>query len=130
MPFQKLIYDDQEAVNFIAERTGQDIETASQFLEARTQYQKMMGQFGLREREALEEERVLHADLLPDDDVEYLSLVAAYVNRLTGLSAESIADMLAEETAYMVETRIMDADAYIDFRAWADDYKREHAPVM
>jgi hypothetical protein len=83
----------------------------------------MMGQFGPSERKALEEERRLHADILPDDNVEYLSLVAAYVHRVTGLPAETIADMLAEETAYMVETMIMDKEAYTDFRAWADEFK-------
>lgn len=127
MPFRTLFYDDQEAMKFIAERTGQDVEKAGQLLEARTQYQKMMGQFGSVEREALCEERRLHADLLPDDDVEYLSLVAEYVRRTTGLLIESIADMLAEETAYMVETNIMDAEAYTDFRAWADEYKQGNA---
>jgi hypothetical protein len=127
MPFRTLFYDDREAVKFIAERTGQDVETVERFLEARTQYQKMMGQFGSAEREALCEERSLYADLLPAGDGEYLSLVTEYVRRTTGLPAERIADMLAEETAYMVETKIMDADAYRDFRAWADEYKQGNA---
>lgn len=127
MPFRALFYDDQEAVTFISKRTGQEVETAERFLEARTQYQKMMGQFGSTEREALCEERRIHADLFPDDDVEYLSLVTEYVRRTTGLPAELITDMLAEETAYMVETKIMDAKAYTDFRAWADEYKQGNA---
>jgi hypothetical protein len=38
MVFRALFYDDQEALNFIAKRTGQYIETAEKFLEARTQY--------------------------------------------------------------------------------------------
>lgn len=123
MPFRTLSYDGQEAVNFIAERTGHSVETVERFLEARTQYQKMVGQFGLAEREALCEERRIHADLLPDDDIEYLSLVTEYIRRTTGLPAERIAGMIAEETAYMVKTNIMDADAYTDFRAWADEFK-------
>lgn len=130
MPFRALFYDDQEAVSFVAGRTGQDIEMAERFLEARTQYQKMMGQFGLSEREALKEERRLHADLLPDEDVEYLSFVAAYVHRVTGLPTETITDMIAEETAYMVEIKIMDADAYKDIRAWADECKQGDASAV
>lgn len=128
MPLGTLVYDDQEAAAFIAARAGHDVETVSRFLEARTQYQKMTGRFGSSEREALEEERSLHSDLLPDDD-EYLSLVAAYVRRVTDLPAEWILDKIAKETAYMLETGIMDADAYTDVRAWADEYKQGNVPV-
>jgi hypothetical protein len=37
-----------------------------------------------------------------------MSLVVAYVRCVTNLSVESIASMLAEETAYMVKINIID----------------------
>lgn len=117
-----LIYDEQDAAKFIAERTSQQIETAARFLEARIDYQKMLGQFGSGEREAMQKESRSHADLLPIDNIEYLNLVAIYVHRKTNLSVKVITDMIAEETAYMVVTKIMDAPAYADIRAWADQY--------
>jgi hypothetical protein len=125
-----LVYDDLEAVDFITERTSASMEDVQRFLDAKTRYEMLIGTFPVKEEdnEQIQEERKLHADLLSGGESkvveENISLLLSYVCRTTGLQAKIVADMIAEETAYMVQTRIMDQEAYDDIREWADAKKR------
>lgn len=121
MSFTPYVYDDEEAIMFIASRTGNSEESVSEFVRLRTRYSAVIGVASFRDEAEIAEERRSHADLLPAEEFyEDSNLLLAYVCRLSQLSESSVADMIAEETAYFVEIQIMDSDSYPDFRAWAD----------
>lgn len=121
MRFTPYVYDEEEAIKFIASRTGQSEEDVAEFVRLRSRYSELIGAAGLRDDGEITEERRLHADLLPARELyEDSNLLLAYVCRLSQLTESGVANMIAEETAYMAEIKIMDADSYPDFRAWAD----------
>jgi hypothetical protein len=123
------VYDYFEAVDYITERTGVSTTDAQTFLDVKTRYEMLIGAFPIEEedKEQIKEERELHADLLSEEGSgvveEDINRLLAYVCRTTGLSVGAVADMIAEETAYMVKTKIMDQEAYVDIREWADAKK-------
>jgi hypothetical protein len=122
------VYDYFEAVDFLTHRTGASTEDAQRFLDAKTRYEMLIGTFPVEEedKQQIQEERKLHVDLLSGDESdvveENINLLLAYVCRTTGLPVGAVADMIAEETAYMVKTKIMDQEAYDDIREWADAF--------
>lgn len=121
MRFTPYVYDEEEAIKFIASRTGQSEDDVAEFVRLRSRYSELIGAAGFRDGGGIAEERKLHADLLPAEELyEDSNLLLAYVCRLSQLSESNVADMIAEEMGYMAEIKIMDADSYPDFRVWAD----------
>jgi hypothetical protein len=43
------IYDNLEAIDFIAKLTGESLNVVSRFIQARTQYQESLGHLNIRE---------------------------------------------------------------------------------
>lgn len=121
MPFQAYVYDEEEAIRHIASRTNLPEQAVAEFIRLRTRYMELIGAAGFRDDFEIAEEKRLHADLLPAEKLlEDPDLLLAYVCRLSRLPASQVADMMAEETSYMVEIKIMDPDSYPDSRSWAD----------
>lgn len=117
------MYDDREAAAYIAERTGETLETAQSFVEKHSRYMELNGQMdGVHfeseaERDA---EKELHFDLFLLDCHEDQNNVLEYIARNTSLPRPAIANMYAEEVSYMVTKGIMEPDSFPYFQSWAD----------
>jgi len=117
------MYDSIEALRVIVERTGESDETVQKFLTARFRYQEL--NYLTEPDEDPIAERELHVDLITNSRNgpfmnEDPGMVLRYVLRVTGMSEGVIANMIAEETAYMVQKGIVAPECYQDEREWAD----------
>jgi len=118
---------------FIAERAGQSPETAERFLRAHDRYLELNYIVDLGE-EDLTAERAVHADLIthgPEDEMknEDDNKLLTYIRRVTAFERAVVASMIAEETAYDVQTGIADPNAYSISRSWADAIADEESEL-
>lgn len=130
---QDMVYDQDAAEEFIALRCGITRSDAASFVNARYWYCIITDLTDpANEDEEREAEMLLekHHDLIPDEaNTEDLDLLAEFVRRLTKLPIETIAGMIAEETAYLIQMKAMEPAAYNDYREWANEVAERAAAV-
>jgi hypothetical protein len=120
-----LVYDSDEAAQYISERTGVPLKKALSLINACNNYEILLGTAPIYDEDnapEIAQARIEHADLLPSDS-DYIdnNLLRVYVERTTDLTCAEVVNMLAENIGYYVKQNIMESEAYEDVRAWADE---------
>ena len=130
---QALVYDSEEAVNFVFDRTAYPRSIIEQTLMEQTVYEVLVGvcppdlMEGLVSDEDLAAKKKRHTDLFPDNSSEHAPFIsydgeAEFICRETGLPADVITNIIREETRYKVKEGIMDAEAVDAYQEWADEW--------
>ena len=129
-PMNEAIYDVEEAIDYITDRSGHSRLLVSQVLDAQARYQVLLGVCGPDAIDDgsfdLEKERTEHRDLLPEKigPIPFCdwSNEGEYIQRCTGLPASILTEILTGEMAFSVRLGVTGPAALEDYRQWVVEW--------
>ena len=115
---EQQMYDSLEAEKFIAERTGEPPEIVHQFLEAKFRHEELTGiTTPVNDDDIVDGEGCV--ERFVEEHIVNPNEVSAYIQKVTRLGATRVANMMAEEVAYMATLNLVEPGAYAVAQAWA-----------
>ncbi len=122
---EPLIYDVGEAVALICRETKETPEHVRLVMDLKDRFMELAGiaRCSETDQEALAQERLLYAELLPDPESPEFDRDALlwYMDEASGLEAVRTARILAAEMLYLEQAGIADPGAQEEYLAWVEE---------